>query len=97
MKFQGIDLIHNEPKHNFELWIDGMRSFIDYNIKDDTVLLLHTEVPKEQEGRGIAAALVEKTFVHLEQRNQKIAPICQYVKSFLQRHPEWEKLVAKTS
>lgn len=95
MNYSQINLIDNKSIHNFELWVDGQRSFIDYEIKGGKAFLLHTEVPKEQEGRGIAAALVEKTFQYLDENRLKIVPRCAYVKSYLERHSEWKRLLAE--
>jgi predicted GNAT family acetyltransferase len=95
MKYPEIQLIDNKSIHNFELWVDGHRSFIDYQIKGDKAFLLHTEVPKEQEGQGIASALVEKTLMYLEENKLKLVPLCSYVRLFLERHPEWNRLVAE--
>lgn len=86
-------LINNESIHNFEMTIDGHRSFIDYRINGGKVHLIHTEVPKELEGKGVAALLVQKTFEYLEERGLKIVPICPYVQHFLKRHPEWNRIV----
>ena len=94
MNFDDIELINNEENHNFELFIDGHRSFIDYQIKGQKIYLVHTEVPKELQGRGVAEALVEKAFVYIEINNLVLVPLCSYVQAFLKKHPEWNKLLA---
>jgi predicted GNAT family acetyltransferase len=38
--------------------------------------------------------LIKEAFKDAEQRDLKIAPICPFVKSYLQRHPEWKRLLA---
>jgi predicted GNAT family acetyltransferase len=91
--YDELPLVNNQAIHNFEMVVDGHRAFIDYQQKGDKVFLIHTEVPVELEGKGVATALVEKTFKHLEANNLKIVPYCAYVKGFLKRHPEWERLV----
>jgi predicted GNAT family acetyltransferase len=94
MKYQNIPLINNEALHNFELTINGDRSFIDYKLKGDKIYLIHTEVPQEMEGMGVAAALVEKTFNYIEEHHLKLIPLCTYVAAFLKRHPEWKRILA---
>lgn len=94
MKYQDIPLINNEAIHNFELIIDGKRSFIDYKQKGDKIYLIHTEVPEEMEGMGVAAAIVEKAFNYIESNHLKLVPLCVYVLAFLKRHPEWNRLLA---
>jgi predicted GNAT family acetyltransferase len=94
MKYDDIPLINNEARHHFELLVDDTISFVDYKKRGDNVYLIHTEVPEELEGKGIAAALVEKTFSYLEQHNLKMVPLCTYIQTYLKRHPEWNKLRA---
>ena len=94
MNFDDIELVNNEAIHNFEFVIDGHRSFIDYKTKGDKIYLVHTEVPEELEGRGIAAVMVEKTFKYIEENGLKLVPLCSYVQSFLKRHPKWDRILA---
>jgi predicted GNAT family acetyltransferase len=94
MQYQDIPLINNEAIHNFELIVDGYRSFIDYKQKGNKVFLIHTEVAPELKGKGVAEAIVEKTFRYLEERQLKMVPLCVYVGIYLKRHPEWNRLIA---
>ena len=94
MNFADTELINNEAIHNFELFVNGHRAFIDYKIKDNKIYLIHTEVPAELKGMGVAEALVEKAFNYIEEHQLKLVPLCSYVQLFLKRHPEWNRLVA---
>jgi predicted GNAT family acetyltransferase len=94
MNFADTELINNEAIHNFELFVNGHRAFIDYKTKDNKIYLIHTEVPAELKGMGVAEALVEKTFNYIEQHQLKMVPLCSYIQIFLKRHPEWNRLVA---
>ena len=94
MNYQEIELIDNIEKHRFELWAEEKCSSIDYKLEGNHLILVHTEVPEELEGRGIAAALVEKTLRYLQEHNLKMQPFCSYIQVYLKRHPEWEIIVA---
>lgn len=87
-------LINNESIHNFEMFVDGHRAFIDYQLKGDKIFLIHTEVPVELEGKGVAPAMVEKAFDYIEEHNLKMVPYCSFIKIYLKKHPQWERLVA---
>lgn len=93
MKHEDQLLIHNTKLQRFELKITEHTAFINYKQKNDILYLVHTEVPKELEGQGVAAAMVEKTLQSLEKENLKLVPMCSYVKTYLERNPHWNKLL----
>ncbi|PQA59513.1 GNAT family N-acetyltransferase [Siphonobacter curvatus] len=95
MKFDSLSLNVNEDDQQFELQIDQHTALIAYRVLDTHTLALdHTEVPEELEGQGIASALVEKTFQYLDDNQLKLVPNCSFVRTYLERHPDWKRLVA---
>ena len=59
---------------------------------DNTITVDHTGVPREYEGRGIAAKLVNKAVADAREQGFKIIPVCSYVVAQFRRHPEWADL-----
>ena len=94
MPYTNLPLVNNAEDHNFEMFVDGHRAFIDYQLRGEKMFLIHTEVPVELEGQGVAPALVEKVFKYVEEHQLKVVPNCAYIKVWLKRHPDWERLVA---
>ena len=93
--FTNIRLEDNKEEERFEMKVDGTPSILEYKVKGNDIYLTHTEVPQSLEGRGVAAALVEKVLMEVEDRGQQVIPMCQYVQSFLKRHPDWQRIVKK--
>lgn len=90
------DVIDNREKNRYELKIDGHTAIAEYILNKQGVLFFtHTEVPQELEGQGVASNLMKAAFLDAEERGLKIAPICPFVKSYIQRHPEWKRLLAE--
>lgn len=90
------EVINNKEKNRYELKLDGHTAIAEYILNKQGVLFFtHTEVPKEFEGEGVASKLMESAFADAEERGLKIAPICPFVKSYIQRHPEWKRLLAE--
>lgn len=85
---------HNEAENRFETEIEGKLSLVDYRKKDNIFLVTHTEVPTELEGRGIAAALTKTLLDYIRENGSKVRPICPYTKIYIQRHPEYNDIVA---
>ncbi len=88
-----IPLRKNEEKKRFEIFIDGLPAFIDYKEMGEQIALIHTETDKQLAGRGAATAVVEKTLQWIEEQNKTLLPFCPYVFAYIQRHPEWKKIV----
>ncbi len=93
MSTTDVKLIHNEKENQFEKKIDDFVAYIEYINKENKLYLTHTIVPKELGGRGIGTSLVRETLEEIEKLNFKIVPTCSFVVSFIERHPEWEKLL----
>jgi predicted GNAT family acetyltransferase len=86
-------LIDNRDKNRFEFRIGDQVAVADYSIQGDVVSIPHVGVPKALEGQGIASALVLSVLKNLEERKLKLIPICPFVVTYVQRHPEWKKLL----
>lgn len=54
----------------------------------------HTLVPRELEGRGIAAALVDALVADARAQGFRIVPQCSYVAAKFARNPDWADLRA---
>ncbi|ANK59076.1 GNAT family N-acetyltransferase [Loigolactobacillus backii] len=65
-------------------------------LHDGTVYAIdHTFVRDDHRGEGIASQLVKAVIQRAQASNVKIMPICSYAKSFFQRKPEYQGLLAK--
>lgn len=54
----------------------------------------HTLVPRDLEGRGIAAALVDALVADARAQGFRIVPQCSYVAAKFARNPDWADLRA---
>jgi predicted GNAT family acetyltransferase len=55
--------------------------------------LIHTEVPEPLSGRGIASRLAHAALVYARENGLRVIPTCPFVRSYLERHPEFQELV----
>ena len=94
-EFLNIPLVKNEKEHRFEIEVEGIIAFIDYKETHSQIALVHTEVPEIIGGKGVAAALVEKTLNYLEEHHNSLLPFCPYVFTYIKKHPEWKRIVDK--
>ncbi|MGZ5443772.1 MAG: GNAT family N-acetyltransferase [Thermoanaerobaculia bacterium] len=89
------DIRHNEEESQFETTVDGHTGYAAYELEEpDRIVFTHTIVPGEIEGRGVASAIVKHALDHARAENLKVVPQCGYVAAFIERHPEYQDLVA---
>ena len=73
---------------------DGEAQLVYATSGADAIDLQHTEVPRSDQGRGIADALVRAAFAYARDHELRVIPTCPYVKVWLRRHPQ-ERLASK--
>ena len=83
----------NEDSKRFELKVDGTTVFIDYKLRNDVMYLIHTEVPKEHEGKGLGSKIVNMALNYIKEHNYKVAPLCSFVAAYVVKHPEWKPIL----
>ena len=82
----------NTELHRFELDTDGHIAFSNYRRSGNVLTVLHTEVPKQLEGRGIGSALVRGLLDIARAQGLKVDALCPFVKGYLDRHSEYADL-----
>lgn len=87
-------IVHNASAARFEAVIGGWLCRCDYLMIDGVMHLVHTEVPPALEGRGIAARLVQAALDHASANGLKVRPRCSYVRVYMRRHAETQRLLA---
>lgn len=87
-------VIDNSAQRRFEMRVEGRLAYLTYEPDGELLSLNHTEVPAELGGRGIGTALVRGALELLAARGTKIIPRCSFVVRFIQKYPQYERLVA---
>ena len=84
----------NTERNRFELDADGHIAFSNYKRADGVLTILHTEVPKALEGRGIGSALIRGVLDTARSQGLKVITVCPFAKTYIERHPEYADLLA---
>ena len=82
------DVIDNTDASRFELRADGWLAELVYRIRGDRLVLVHTEVPVELEGRGIGGRLVTAAVDRAAREGLTLVPLCPFARDWLERHLE---------
>lgn len=88
-------VIHNEQAHRYEIWVDEKRvGHADYSLMSGERHFVHTETDPAEQGKGYAAILMREAFLEMRQNSKdKVVPVCSYVVTYMQRHPETHDLL----
>jgi len=87
------DVRDNTERHRFELDADGHVAFSNYKRDGGTITIMHTEVPKELNGRGIGSTLVRGLLDMVRAQGLKVVPLCPFVAGYIAKHPEYADLL----
>jgi predicted GNAT family acetyltransferase len=82
------EVIDNTDASRFELRADGWLAELVYRLRAGRLVLVHTEVPFELEGRGIAGRLVTAAVDRAAREDLTLVPLCPFARGWLERHPE---------
>lgn len=95
-RYSSLEIKHDKNNQRFFSIVDGRESYLQYlKIDDSTLDYYKTYVPNELRGKGIAGKIVESALNYALQNNLIIIPSCSYVDTFIERHPDYNKIVKK--
>jgi len=78
-----------------EIERDGKVAFLEYNLAGKVLQLLHTEVPPELRGHGLAGELAKAALDWAREQGLRVDVICPFVAEFIKGHPEYADLVLR--
>ena len=82
------EFIDDPDASRFELRADGWLAELVYRVRGKRLVLIHTEVPLELEGRGIGGRLVTAAVDRAMRDGLTLVPLCPFARGWLERHPE---------
>lgn len=86
-----MKILHQSEKQRFYVEIDGCTAYVEYSIRDGGLDIIHTIVPKEIGGRGIASDLVRAAYDYARSKGLKCLATCPYAVVWLERHKEYRQ------
>ncbi len=88
-----LPVMHNSAAKRFEISLDSRVAFSKYLLVGEKIIIEHTEVPIELEGKGIGGRLVRTALDYARAQKLKVMPLCPFTAGFIHRHPEYQDLV----
>ncbi len=88
-----VEVKDNPAAHQYEAHVGGHMAFIEYERDGDRITLIHTEVPRELEGRGLAGKMAQFALDDARAQGLTVIPSCPYIQGYIRRHQEYADLV----
>ena len=88
-----MKITDNTAKHQFEAEVNGYIVRAEYILSSDKIILTHTEVPVELEGKGIGSVFLDEVFKEIDRKQLKLIPMCPFAAKYIKKHPEWNKIL----
>ncbi len=86
-----LQLRDNQQNTRYEFDLGGGHvAILTYKLYEEVIVLVHTEVPSEFGGQGIANKLIHDVLEDCKERGLKVAPSCPFVALYIKRHPIYQ-------
>ncbi len=88
-------VVQDAPERSrYEIRVDGeLAGFAEYERHHRSIAFTHTEIDPRFEGRGLASRLIAAALDDVRPSGAPVLPFCPFVRSFIERHPEYVDLV----
>lgn len=89
-----IRVEENTQLRRYEVYVgDDLAGIAEYRDAPNRRTMFHTKVDDAFEGRGLAGRLAAWALDDLRTKGLSVVPTCPFVRSYIERHPEYADLV----
>ncbi|HET6625519.1 MAG TPA: GNAT family N-acetyltransferase [Nocardioidaceae bacterium] len=86
----------NPDRSRYEALVESgvVAGYAAYEKTGGLLVFTHTEVDDAFEGQGVGSALARGALEDARTTGLPVRPLCPFIKEYIDRHPEFEDLVA---
>jgi predicted GNAT family acetyltransferase len=93
-----ITIKRSDGAGRYEASVDGeLAGFADFEESGRLTVLTHTEVDPAYEGQGVGSALAKGVLDDLRARGATVVPLCPFIRSWIEKHPDYQDIEFKSS
>jgi uncharacterized protein len=91
------EVLHDPKMNRYELLVDGVSAGeVDYQVRDDTIVLTHTEIDPAQRTSGLGGELVRGALNLIRaETDYRVVPSCTFVAAWITKHPDYQDLLTR--
>jgi len=92
-----VEVRDNPEQRRFEAYVDGrLGGFSAYDLTDDSITIMHTEVDDAFEGQGVGSELARQMLdLNRADGDLSVTVLCPFVNAWLRRHPAYQDLTRR--
>jgi predicted GNAT family acetyltransferase len=91
---EDVRVTDHPDRDRFEVTVGGRTAgFVAYERRPGRVVLTHTEVDPEHQGRGVAGRLARGALDAVRAGGEQVTPSCSYIAEYIRRHQQYLDLV----
>lgn len=81
-------------RSRYEITVDGkLAGFAVYRAHPDRLVITHSEIDDEFQGRGLAGQLTRYALDDIRTKGLLVTPLCPYTSAYIRKHPGYVDLV----
>jgi predicted GNAT family acetyltransferase len=89
------EITDNPERGRYEISVDGdVAGFAEYERGEGSLVLVHTEVGSAYEGKGVGSSLARGALDDIRAKGLSVVPLCPFIKKWIEKHPDYQDLVA---
>lgn len=87
--------VEDRPEHHrYEMYVgDELAGVVEYQDAPGRRTMVHTRIEPAFEGRGLGGTLAAAALDDARARGLGVVPTCPFIRSYIERHPEYADLV----
>jgi predicted GNAT family acetyltransferase/glutaredoxin len=90
-----VEVVDVPQASRYELRLgDRLIGLAAYRRSNGRIAFTHTQVDESAEGRGLGSRLAAAALEDAGRKGLEVVPLCPFIAQYIDRHPEYEKLVA---
>jgi len=92
-----VEVRDNPEQRRFEAYVDGRLAGLSaYDLTDDSITIMHTEVDDAFEGQGVGSELARQMLDLIRADGDlSVTVLCPFVNAWLRRHPAYQDLTRR--
>jgi predicted GNAT family acetyltransferase len=91
------EIVNDASMNRYELYVDGVSiGATDYQIRDDTIVFIHTEIDPSQREHGFGSELARGALNLVRaETDYRVVAKCPFMSAWIGKHPDYQDLLTR--